>query len=161
MSNPWTARLPREANIGQSRSKHDMRLALFNYPLEGWADAVVMNHLMGQAVVLQLGEFCQISYQPLAEVFRAILPVETHHAELAQEGLQSLLHAGNRSVLQDSIDYWAPRVAASFGTEASEKFAGLRAMGLRHTPNETLRQYWQRDAGQALNALGLRLPERL
>ncbi|MAX74545.1 MAG: phenylacetic acid catabolic, partial [Nioella sp.] len=30
---PWTARLDRDADIGTTRGDHDMRLAVFNYPL--------------------------------------------------------------------------------------------------------------------------------
>lgn len=47
---PWTAQLARNAEIGAFRGAHDMRLAVFNAPPEGRADAVVMNLLMGRAV---------------------------------------------------------------------------------------------------------------
>lgn len=153
---PWTARLEREADIGQSRTKHDMRLAVFNYPLEGWADAVVMNLLMGRAVVLQLDELSHVSYQPLAEAFRAILPVETRHAELAEEGLMVLVEAQGPDGLQELVDYWWPRVAASFGQEDSEKFEGLKAMGLRRTPNADLKARWQQEAEAILGKAGLK-----
>ncbi len=83
---PWAARLARDADIGATRSEEDMRLAVFNYPLDGWADAVVMNLLMGRAVGVQMKEFSKVSYQPLAEAFRKIAPVEARHAELAEEG---------------------------------------------------------------------------
>ncbi len=152
---PWTARLERSADIGQSRSKHDMRLAVFNYPLEGWTDAVVMNLLMGRAVVVQLGELSRVSYQPLAEAFRAILPIETRHAELAEEGLVQLVEQGEKAQAQEAVDYWWPRVAASFGSEASDKFEGLAAMGLRHTQNAELRSQWEQGAGAILSRLNL------
>ncbi|MFW8635828.1 Phenylacetic acid catabolic protein [Cribrihabitans pelagius] len=155
---PWTARLERGADIGQSRSKHDMRLAVFNYPLEGWGDAVVMNLLMGRAVAVQLEELTHVSYQPLAEAFRVILPVETHHAELAEEGLMQLVEREGPALLQEHADYWWPRVAASFGSESSEKFEGLKAMGLRRTPNADLKARWEADAGAILENAGLRRP---
>ncbi|MEP1330306.1 Phenylacetic acid catabolic protein [Pseudophaeobacter sp.] len=153
---PWTARLQRDADIGQNRSDHDMRLAVFNYPIEGWADAVVMNLLMGRAVAVQLAEFSLVSYQPLAEAFRAIAPIEARHAELAEEGLERLIEEAGKDGLQEAIDYWWPRVAASFGTEASEKFEGLKAMGLRRTPNGELKTRWQAEAGAILSRLGLK-----
>lgn len=153
---PWTARLDRDADIGQSRSKHDMRLAVFNYPLEGWGDAVVMNLLMGKAVGVQLAEYSLVSYQPLAEVFRAIAPVEARHAELAAEGLEKLVESADQSALQQSVDYWWPRVAASFGSDTSEKFDGLKAAGLRRSTNAELKNRWQAEAGSVLEKLGLR-----
>lgn len=160
---PWTARLHRDADIGQQRSDHDMRLAVFNYPLEGWADAVVMNFLMGHAVTVQLEELSQVSYQPLAEVFRALAPIEAHHAELAEEGLERLAKdatspADLQADLQAAVDYWWPRVAASFGTDGSDKFDGLKALGLRHSPNAALKTRWQAEVGAKLTRLGLSIP---
>lgn len=154
---PWVARLERGADIGSTRTDHDMRLAVFNYPLNGWADAVVMNLLMGLAVGGQLAEMSQISYQPLAETMRVIAPVEARHAELALEGLTKL-SAQNHSGLQDSVTYWWPRVAASFGSENSDKFSALQAMGLRATTNADLRSDWMANARTALGALGLNAP---
>ena len=153
---PWTARLERDADIGQTRSKHDMRLAVFNYPLEGWADAVVMNLLMGSAVAVQLEELSHVSYQPLAEAFRTIQPIEAHHAELAEEGLMVLVEAQGTEALQELVSYWWPRVAASFGSETSQKFEGLKAMGLRRTPNAELKARWEQTASAVLAKAGLK-----
>lgn len=153
---PWTARLERSADIGATRSAHDMRLAVFNYPLAGWGDAVVMNLLMGRAVAVQLGEFSMVSYQPLAEAFRAIAPIEAHHAELAEEGLERLLEGGDKALLQASVDYWWPRVAASFGSAGSTRADALKAMGLRKSTNAELKTRWQGEAGAVLEKLGLK-----
>lgn len=150
---PWTARLAREADIGARRSEHDMRLAVFNYPLEGWPDAVVMNLLMGRAVAVQLAELSMVSYQPLAEAFRAVAPVEAHHAELAEEGLVRLV--GEGAELQPLVNYWWPRVAASFGSEGSTKAESMKAMGLRRSTNAELRARWEAEAGAVLAGLGL------
>ncbi|SEO05291.1 1,2-phenylacetyl-CoA epoxidase, catalytic subunit [Salinihabitans flavidus] len=153
---PWTARLDRDADIGTMRTEHDMRLSVFNYPLEGWTDAVVMNLLMGRAVTVQLAEFSMISYQPLAEAFRAIAPVEAHHAELAEEGVQKLIDADGKEAVQASVDYWWPRVAASFGSTSSTKAESLREMGLRRSTNAELRTRWEVEAKTILENLGLR-----
>lgn len=84
---PWAARLDRSADIGATRQDGDMRLSVFHYPLQGWVDAVVMNVVQGLAARVQLTELTRVSYQPLAEVFRALAPVESRHAELGIEGL--------------------------------------------------------------------------
>ena len=153
---PWTARLERSADVGASRTDHDMRLAVFCYPLQGWHDAVVMNLLMGSAVVIQLDELVRVSYQPLAEAFRTIRPIETRHAELAQEGMPGVIDSVGRDDVQTIIDYWWPRVAASFGSENSAKFATLRSMGLRHVPNQELRETWVKAAKARLAELDLK-----
>lgn len=155
---PWKARLDRGADIGATRSDHDMRLAVFNYPLDGWGDAVAMNLLMGRAVVVQLADMQMVSYQPLAEAFRAIAPVELRHAELAEEGLARLIADGQGGGLQTSVGYWWPRVAASFGQAGSDRFEQLRAMGLRHATRDALLSRWQAEAGAALERAGLSAP---
>lgn len=155
---PWAARLPRAADIGATRSDHDMRLSVFNAPLEGWADAVVMNLLMGQAARVQLQEFGSISYQPLAEAFRAIAPVEARHAELAEEGMARLIEEDEGADLQALVNYWWPRVAQSFGEDASGRFEALKAMGLRQTPNAVLRAVWEEAAQTVLGRLDLHAP---
>jgi len=160
-SHPWTARLPRDSDIGTSRSEHDMRLAVFNYPLDGWTDAVVMNLLMGRAVMVQMEEFSALSYQPLAEAFRAIAPVETRHAELAFEGLEKLLREpGQMDAVAASVAYWWPRVAASFGSGAAGRLDQLRAWGLRRSSNDEMRARWAADAAARLSELGLPAPPR-
>ncbi|PWE32831.1 phenylacetic acid catabolic [Maritimibacter sp. 55A14] len=155
---PWTARLARDADIGPTRSGGDMRLSVFHYPLEGWLDAVVMNVLMGRAVTVQLAEFSRVSYQPLAEAFRAILPVETRHAELGEEGLRKLLEDGALEAAQASVDYWWPRVAASFGAADSTRLDQQRDFGLRHRSNAELLADWRADTAALLAEMGLRAP---
>ena len=152
---PWTARVARETDLGTARHGPDMRLNVFHYPLQGWADAVVMNVLMGRATVIQLGEAAQASYQPLAEAFREILPAETRHAELGEAGLARIVAGGGRGAAQASLAYWAPRVAASFGTSDSARFAALRRFGLRRTPNADLLSRWRADVAARLAPLGL------
>lgn len=155
---PWTARLDRDADIGATRSKQDMRLAVFNYPLHGWADAVMMNLLMGLAVGVQLEELSGVSYQPLAEAFREITPVEAHHADLAREGVAKLVAGGDSAALQASAVYWWPRVAASFGSTGSTKAEALKSLGLRRTGNAELLARWETAAQTALQDLELRRP---
>lgn len=156
---PWTARLARDADIGASRSEHDMRLAVFNYPFVGWTDAVIMNLLMSQAVVEQLAEYSTISYQPLAEAFRTIAPVEAHHGELALEGAVKLIENGDADQVQRSINYWWPRVAVSFGGDDPKRFELLKSLGLRRIENRVLRDRWRKTAMTTLERLGFKHPD--
>lgn len=157
---PWEDRLPRDAEVGATRASNDMRLAVLNYPLDGWTDAVVMNLLMGAATGVQLDDYATISYQPLRDAFRRIAPVERRHAELAIEGLVKLIDEDRDAVgeAQASVDYWWPRVATSFGADHSPRTDALTAMGLRKLDNAALRQRWRERAEAALTALGLEPP---
>ncbi|OWV97419.1 phenylacetic acid catabolic [Rhizobium sp. R72] len=153
---PWDARLARDADIGAARQGGDMRLSVFHYPLQGWIDAVVMNVLMGTASTFQLRELTHVSYQPLADVFRAILPREAHHTDLGIEALNRIAESENGArAAREAIAYWRPRVAASFGLSASARFETLARFGLRHTPNEALMSEWRAAIDARLAACNL------
>ncbi|MBT8471016.1 MAG: phenylacetate-CoA oxygenase subunit PaaI [Marinicaulis sp.] len=142
---PWHERAGREENLGHERHGGDMRLNVFHYPIEGWADAVTMNVMMGEATVLQIGEFAQSSYQPLAETIQGILPREKRHLELGKEGTQKLVRSGTsqKQKVEQSLIYWRPRIAASFGGENSRRLENLKKLGLRKHSNEELRSAWE------------------
>ncbi len=153
---PWAARLERDADIGATRQGGDMRLSVFHYPLQGWIDAVVMNVLQGLAAKVQIAEMAKVSYQPLAEVFRAIAPIETRHAELGAEGLAQIVASEEgRAAARASLAYWHPRVAAGFGSAHSTRFERLSRMGLRHKTNEALLAEWTAAVDAQLAALSL------
>ncbi len=153
-SHDWAARGPREAVLDPRRHGSDMRLSVFHYPLTGWTDAVVMNVLMGSATVHAVSELASGSYQPLGEVLREILPRERRHMELGLEGLAKILPE-KRDEARASVQYWLPRVAETFGPAQSERLERLKAMGLRQTDNETLRQRWGAEIGATLASLQL------
>ena len=149
----WSARESRDSTLEAKRHGGDMRLSVFHYPLTGWTDAVVMNVLMGLATQHAVGELTHCSYQPLADVLRDLLPRERRHMELGLEGLE---RSGATDEAKASVAYWMPRVAETFGPAQSDRFERLKAMGLRRTDNETLRQSWRTEAERTLSALGLK-----
>ena len=119
-AHPWAARRDRSVYLGTRRIEGDMRLNVFHYPIYGWVDAVVLNLLMGRATVIQLGELTRCSYGPLADTITEILPSETRHAELGEEGLRiALSRRRDKTDAQASVNYWYPRVADTFGRAES------------------------------------------
>lgn len=153
---PWADRLPRDADLGQARHGGDMRLAVFHYPVEGWADAVALNVLQGLAAAVTLEELSRVSYAPLAEVFRAIAPREARHTELGVAGLAEIAATEEgRAGARAALAYWRPKVADSFGSLNSARFETLRRFGLRHRPNEALLADWTARVRETLAPLGL------
>lgn len=152
----WTSRVERNADIGATRKGSDMRLAVLHYPIESWADAVVMNALQGLATGVQMTELTRLSYAPLAEVFREIAPREARHAELGLEGLEKIVAtADGRAAVLEALAYWTPRVATTFGRAGSNRFDTLKKFGLRRTPNEQLLVQWEKAVAERLAPLNL------
>jgi 1,2-phenylacetyl-CoA epoxidase catalytic subunit len=158
-AHPWPARLDRSIDLGSRRVGGDMRLNVFHYPLQGWIDALMLNLLMGGATLIQLDELSRCSYQPLADTLREILPVEKRHAELGAAGVRVVLARGHdRTALQAAVNYWYPRVAATFGRAGSDHFEICRQYGLRRRSNEELLANWQTDFSATLTELDLQIP---
>lgn len=152
----WAARMDRDADLAAARQGGDMRLSVFHYPLRGWVDAVVLQLLMGLATQVQMRELAQVSYAPLADLFRDIAPREARHTDLARQGLSQIVDTvDGRTRAGQSVGYWMPRVEAAFGQAGSHRFETLRRFGLRHSPNEDLRDEWRRHAATELTALKL------
>ena len=97
-----------------------------------------------------------MSYQPLAEVFRAILPVEMRHAELGREGLAQIM-ADDAQRVRASVAYWHPRVGLGFGAKDSQRFALHQRLGLRHRPNAELLAEWQATVAAQLAEHGIKV----
>ncbi len=85
--------------------------------------------------------------------------METHHAELGEEGVRKALQDGyDKTAIQASVNYWYPRVAATFGRAASDHFEVTRKFGLRQHSNEELLTRWQNDTAAMLQKLNLTIP---
>lgn len=156
---PWSDRLERDCDLGTKRIDGDMRLNVFHYPFTGWGDSVVMNVLMGLATVVQLEEMIECSYQPLGDAFSKILPIENHHAELGIKGVKNLIAVeGDIDTLQQSVNYWHPRVADTFGRADSDRLDLYLRFGLRQRTNESLQHMWRERCDKCLGELGFRVP---
>jgi 1,2-phenylacetyl-CoA epoxidase catalytic subunit len=158
-SHSWDSRLDRQIDLGTRRIGGDKRLNVFHYPLEGWEDAVVFNMLMGQATALQLAEMAQSSYTPLAAAIAQILPREKEHAQLGEAGVRRAIEHGNsKAAVQAAVNYWFPRVAATFGRVDSEHAAIYIQYGLRERSSTEMLGNWKAQSAAALKRMGIPLP---
>jgi len=156
---PWEKRHERDVDLGMERVDGDMRLNVFHYPITGWIDSVAMNTLMGHASVVQLDDLTRCSYQPLADAMADIRAVEARHARLGEAGLRETLAGGAAEDAQASVNYWYPRVAATFGRAGSDHFDACRKFGLREHSNEEQLSRWRSIVAGVLRDLGLAIPQ--
>jgi 1,2-phenylacetyl-CoA epoxidase catalytic subunit len=158
-SHAWDSRLDRHIDLGTRRIGGDKRLNVFHYPLEGWEDAVVFNMLMGAATSIQLVEMAQSSYSPLAEAIAQILPREREHAQLGETGVgQAIEQSHSKAAAQAAVNYWHPRVAATFGRVDSDHASIYIQYGLRRRSSAEMLSDWQTQSAAALKRLRLSIP---
>ncbi|MCX7161753.1 MAG: phenylacetate-CoA oxygenase subunit PaaI [Rhodocyclales bacterium] len=159
-SHAWDSRLDRNVDLGTRRIGGDKRLNVFHYPLEGWEDAIVFNMIMGAATSVQLAEMAQSSYAPLAEAITQILPREREHALLGESGVsQAIERSGSKTAVQAAVDYWHPRVAATFGRVDSAHATIYIDYGLRRRSSADMLGDWKAQSAAALKRLGLAIPD--
>lgn len=158
-SHAWDSRLDRHIDLETRRVGGDKRLNVFHYPLEGWEDAVVFNMLMGAATAIQLAEMAQSSYSPLAETIVLILPREQEHAQLGESGVaQAMERSGSKAAVQAAVNYWYPRVVATFGRVDSDHASIYIQYGLRRRNSTEMLSDWKAQSAAALKRLGLSIP---
>jgi len=158
-SHAWDSRLDRHVDLGTRRIGGDKRLNVFHYPLEGWEDAVVFNMIMGAATAIQLAEMAQSSYVPLADAIAQILPREREHARLGESGVsQAIERSGSKAATQAAVNYWYPRVAATFGRVDSEHAATYIEYGLRQRSSAAMLGDWKAQSAASLKRLGIAIP---
>ena len=158
-SHAWDSRLDRQIDLGTRRIGGDKRLNVFHYPLQGWEDAVVFNMLMGQATAVQLAEMTESSYVPLADAITQILPREQEHAQLGESGVaHAIKRSGTKADIQAAVNYWHPRVAATFGRIDSDHAASYIQCGLRRRSSAAMLNDWLAQSAAALKRLGLAIP---
>lgn len=159
-SHAWDSRLDRHVDLGTRRIGGDKRLNVFHYPLEGWEDAVVFNMLMGAATAIQLAEMAQSSYAPFAAAIAQILPREREHAQLGESGVRRAIEqSGGKVAVQAAVNYWHPRVAATFGRVDSDHAAIYIQYGLRRRSGAEMLGDWKAQSAAALRRLELAIPD--
>ena len=115
--------------------------------------------LMGAASSIQLAELVDCSYAPLADAMTEIVEREDQHARFGGTGLgQAIERTGSTVAAQASVDYWHPRVAATFGRIDSDRFDLYKAYGLRRHSNPELLESWQAEVAPRLKNFGLVAP---
>lgn len=158
----WGARRERGGEAPTQALTRDKRNPVFDYPLLDWKDAMVWSVFVGHASNLQLQDLTKMSYAPAAELFEKITQNETAHNAVALESFHKYASdPANRNALQTSVDYWWPRVTASFGGKNSHAAKLLCEFGFRQHDNEYFRLKWVEDMSSLMREFGLSTGETL
>lgn len=157
-NNCWEGKIGRNTELGFKRASSDKRLNALLYPLYDWIDVGVFTYLMASMACMQLEEFSQSNFAPLAELAAASLPVERRHADFGARQMEKLAsNAAQKEETQLRLNYWHKRVATSFGPSGSQRNELMRQHGLKRKKNEELAQEWQDKASALCSKLGFSL----
>lgn len=149
--------------LGVSFERYELRQYLFEHPKTNWMDLAFHHFLASKVGVMQIAEWNDSSYAPLAQVVPRVFREERGHAGMGYRHLRAILEAdpGLRAEANEQLKVWWPMALDMFGRSNSTRNARYRAWRLKKHTNEQLRRAFIADTIPQLEALGLEVPDPL
>lgn len=149
--------LPTPDRLAFGRTPEEYRNAVLVERENGdWGESIVRLALYEIADEVRLEAFAASRLRPLADVARTLAREETYHRLFADAWLARLASAGEdaRRRTQAAVETLYPLALALFDPGDADAALG----DLLPLPGAAMRETWARHAGDALGALGLRVP---
>lgn len=150
------------AGLGGKFEKFELRQYLFEFPKRTWMDLAFHHFLASKVGVMQIAEWANSSYEPIARVVPRVFREERGHAGMGYIHLGELLQDGSRRAeAQEKLAIWWPMALDMFGNTRSTRNARYRAWGLKKHTNGQLRDAFIANTVPQIEALGLRVPDHM
>jgi ring-1,2-phenylacetyl-CoA epoxidase subunit PaaA len=147
-----------EADIGTKRVGQDLRVNIFYYPLETWADFVMFNFCMDRGAGHQLEDVRYSSYGPWRRAIRQIFAEEEGHVAHGELWVRRLAeNPATKKEAQEALDKWFSRTMNIFGRPHTPNNALYCKLGLKRRDNDEVRQAFVDEVKPIVEACGLQL----
>jgi ring-1,2-phenylacetyl-CoA epoxidase subunit PaaA len=144
----------------EMQPEHKRPLNIFEFPLKTWEEFCAIKMLGDLAEILQVEDLLHCSYVPLRNVARITMPEERFHAQFGLDFCTDLCETRDgKTRIQDAINRFFPGAPRFFGSSGSKNNAIYRKYGIKIRTNEDMRADYVARARDAVDKLGLRLPE--
>lgn len=148
--------------LGGRFERFELRQYLFEFPKQTWLDLALHHFLASKVGVMQIAEWQDSSYAPLADVVPRVFREERGHAGMGYGHLQQLVRdPAKRAEAEEKLKVWWPMTLDMFGNTESQRNKRYRAWGLKKHTNGQLREAFIANTVPQLAALGLRVPDHL
>ena len=149
--------------LNVSFEKFELRQYLFEYDKKTWLDLAFHHFLASKVGVMQIAEWADSSYAPVAAVVPKVFREERGHAGMGYKHLSEIFarDPGQRELGNEKLKAWWPMALDMFGQSKSKRNARYRAWGLKKHTNEQLRDAFIADTLPQIEALGLVVPDHL
>ena len=147
--------------LGGTFEKFELRQYLFEFPKQSWMDLAFHHFLASKVGVMQIAEWADSSYEPVARVVPRVFREERGHAGMGYAHLSELLkrEPQRRGEAQDKLAVWWPMALDMFGVSDSSRNKRYRAWGLKKHTNGQLREAFIANTVPQVEALGLKVPD--
>ncbi len=148
--------------LGGKFEKFELRQYLFEFPKQTWMDLALHHFLASKVGVMQIAEWADSSYEPIAQVVPRVFREERGHAGMGYTHLAEMVRdPKRRAEAQGKLDIWWPMALDMFGNSGSTRNKRYRAWGLKKNTNEQLRDAFIANTVPQVEALGLEVPDHL
>jgi len=148
--------------LGVRFEHYELRQYLFEHPKQSWLDLALHHFLASKVGVLQISEWIDSSYEPIARVAPSVLREERGHAGMGYRHLREYAaRPSGRDEIQAALPEWWPMTLDMFGRTDSSRNRLYRTWGLKKHTNGQLRTAFIRDTVPQLEALGLTIPDHV
>jgi len=146
--------------LGGKFEKFELRQYLFEHPKQNWMDLAIHHFLASKVGVMQIAEWADSSYEPIAQVVPRVFREERGHAGMGYTHLTDLVRdPQGRAEAQDKLKVWWPMALDMFGNSQSSRNQRYRAWGLKKHTNGQLREAFIGNTVPMIEALGLQVPD--
>jgi len=146
--------------LGGKFEKFELRQYLFEFPKQSWMDLAIHHFLASKVGVMQIAEWADSSYEPVAQVVPRVFREERGHAGMGYSHLQDMVaEPEGRAEAQKKLDIWWPMALDMFGNSVSSRNERYRAWGLKKHTNAQLRDAFISNTVPMVEALRLHVPD--
>lgn len=148
--------------IDADLEEFELRQYIFEHPKQTWLTLAMHHFLASKVGVLQISEWIESSYEPIARVAPSVLREERGHAGMGYRHLRQICETDEGTAeAQEELNVWWPMALDMFGRSDSTRNARYRAWGLKKHSNSQLREAFISDTIPQLEVLGLDVPDHL
>ena len=148
--------------LGVDFENFELRQYLFEYDRQDWLDLSIHHFLASKVGVMQIAEWNDMSYGPVANVVPRVFREERGHAGMGYRHLREICgDEKGRAEANERMKTWWPMTLDMFGRTDSTRNKRYRAWGLKKHTNGQLRDAFIEDTIPQIEALGLDVPDHL
>lgn len=149
-------------DLGVDFENFELRQYLFEYDRQDWLDLSIHHFLASKVGVMQIAEWNDMSYAPVANVVPRVFREERGHAGMGYRHLREICATDEgKAEANERMKVWWPMTLDMFGRSESTRNKRYRAWGLKKHTNAQLREAFIEDTVPQIEALGLDVPDHL
>ena len=154
-----TMRIGAKDDIGTQRITSDMRVNIFYYPIDTWADFIFFNFCMDRGAGHQLEDVRGCSYGPWVRAIEGIFKEEKFHIRHGEHWVQKLTgDTASHDEAQTTFSRWYIRTMNIFGRPGSPKNQVYRQYKLKLRDNDDVRNAFAGEVKDLCEKFGLEIP---